>query len=72
MLTDSRILRGSHPEFFDKMSGWRLVTLLKKGLRRRCYLSCKDCRIFYVNNLGQDIVDKFSKLSKNRCFCEMS
>ena len=25
-----------------------------------------------VNNIGQNIVDKFSKLSKSKCFCEMS
>ena len=38
----------------------------------RCWIKCwigltRD----YVNNLGQNITDKFSKLSKNRCSCEM-
>ena len=61
------------PEFFfDKVSGWRLETLLKKRLRCRCFFPCRGCRIFYANNLGQSIVDKFWKLSKNRCFHEMS
>ena len=57
--------------FFYKVKGWRLEMLFKKDFDAD-FFSCKRWKIFYLNNLGQNIVDKFSKLSKNKCFCEMS
>ena len=52
---------------FDEVSGWRLETLFIKRFRRRYLFSCKRSRIFYINNIRQNILHKFLKLSKNRC-----
>ena len=56
--------------FFNKVSAWRLATLFNERLRR-IFFSCECWGTFWINNLWQNNVDKFLKVSKNRCFCEM-
>ena len=69
------------PKTFAKISGkrlfWQSIRLKAcKLIKRRDFdadvFSYEYYGIFIVNNPRQNIVDKFSNLSKNKCFCEMS
>ena len=48
--------------FSNKVSGWKLATFFKERLQR-IYFSCECWEIFLINNLGQNVKEKFTKLS---------